>query len=84
MDLITDVGTNVEIAAFGIGFLLKIAFGLLLILYIAYSFFLALRVRILADTVKTPWNKTLQRLAFFHLYAVILVGLTALSLIVMA
>jgi predicted PurR-regulated permease PerM len=84
MDLITDFGTNIDTMVFSIGFFLKIAFGLLFILYIAYSFFLALRVRILADTVVTPWNKTLERLAFFHLYAVILIGLLALSLIVMA
>jgi hypothetical protein len=84
MDLITEAGIEPTGIVFGFSFLFKIVFGLMLILYIAYSYFLALRVRILADSVKTPWNKRLQRLAFFHLYAVIVVGLLALLLIVVA
>jgi hypothetical protein len=41
MDLIPDVGTNIDTMAIGIGFLLKVAFGLLFIFYIAYSYFLS-------------------------------------------
>lgn len=84
MDLVTDAGVGATGWAFGFGFLFKIVFAVLLILYIAYSFFLALRVRILADTIRTPSNKSLERLAFFHLYAVIVVGLIALFLIIIA
>lgn len=84
MDLAQEVGVNGGEMIFGFAFLFKIVFAMLLILYIAYSFFLALRVRILADTVKTPWNKFLNRLAFFHLYAVIVVGSLALFFIIIA
>ncbi len=84
MDLITDAGIGPTGIVFGFSFLFKIIFSVLLILYIAYSFFLALRVRILADTVKTPSNSSLKRLAFFHLYAVIVIGFIALFLIIIA
>ncbi len=84
MDLVTEAGIGPAGAFFGFSFLFKIVFALLLILYISYSFFLALRVRILADTVRTPWNEFLKRLAFFHLYAVIVVGSLALFLIMIA
>lgn len=84
MDLAQEVGVNGGGMIFGFAFLFKIVFAMLLILYIAYSFFLALRVRILADTVTTPWNKFLKRLAFFHLYAVIVVGSLALFFIIIA
>lgn len=84
MDLVTEAGIGPSGFAFGFSFIFKILFSFLLILYIAYSFFLALRVRILADTVRTPWNDTLKRLAFFHLYAVIVVGTLALFLIMIA
>ncbi len=84
MDLVTDAGVGPAAGFFGFSFLFKIVFSLLLILYITYSSFLALRVRILADTVRTPWNDTIKRLAFFHLYAVIVVGSLALFLIMIA
>jgi len=83
MDLV-GVGMDSSTAILGFGFLFKILFAALLILYIIYSYFLALRIRILADSVRTPWNESLRRLAFFHLYAVIVVGLLALLLIVVA
>ena len=78
------MGIDSNTSILGFGFLFKILFAALLILYITYSYFLALRIRILADSVRTPWNKSLRRLAFFHLYAVIVVGLLALLLIVVA
>ncbi len=81
MDLIAGNDTAIN---FGFDYLFKIAFSMLLLLYILYSYFLALRVKILADTVRTPWNASLQRLAFSHLYVVILVGLLALFFIVLA
>jgi len=84
MDIIGGGEINEGIITFGFAFLFKIAFSILFLLYIAYSYFLALRIRILTDTVRTPWNKTLERLAFFHLYAVILIGLLALFFIVIA
>jgi len=84
MDLVTQVGVETPGIAFGFAFIFKIIFSLLLILYIAYSFFLALRVRILADTVRTPSNNSLRKLAFFHLYAVIIVGSIALFFIIIA
>ncbi len=84
MDIIGGSGIDGTAINLGFGFLFKIAFSILFLLYIAYSYFLALRVKILIDTVKTPWNKYLKRLAFFHLYAVILIGLLALLFIVIA
>ena len=84
MDLIGNGALDGTVINIGFAFLFKIAFSILLLLYIAYSYFLALRVKILADTVRTPWNKSLERLAFFHLYAVILIGLLALFFIVIA
>ena len=84
MDLVTEVGVDAPGMVFGFAFLFKIVFAFLTILYIAYSFFLALRVRIIADTVRTPSNKSLERLAFFHLYAVIVIGLIALFFIIIA
>ncbi len=84
MDLVPGGEINDAVITFGFAFLFKIAFSVLLLLYIIYSYFLALSIRILADTVKTPQNKYLQRLAFFHLYVVILVGLLSLFLIVVA
>ncbi len=84
MDLIGNGGIDTTVINIGFAFLFKIAFSVLLLLYVAYSYFLALRIRILADTVRTPWNKSLQRLAFFHFYAVILIGLLALFFIVIA
>jgi|GEM_PF-3921556 len=84
MDILGEVGTNEAALSFGLGSLFKVVFTLLFILYVAYSFFLALRIRILSNTISTPWNKTLRRLAFFHLYAVIVGGGVALFLILIA
>ncbi len=84
MDLVTQAGIEGSSFIFDFSFLFKIMFSLLLILYIAYSLFLSLRVRILVDTIRTPWNKSLERLAFLHLYAVIVVGLLALFFIIIA
>ncbi len=84
MDFVADAGVGTTGLVFGFGFLFKIVFALLLILYILYSVFLSLRIRILTDTVKTPSNGSLKRLAFFHLYAVIVVGLLALFFIIIA
>jgi hypothetical protein len=84
MDLITNAGIEKTSLVFGFAFIFKILFAFVLILYIAYSFFLALRIRILVDTVRTPWNAYLKRLAFFHLYAVIVIGSVALFLIMIA
>ena len=84
MDLLGEVGTNGAVMSFGLGSIFKVVFTLLFVLYVSYSFFLALRIRILSNTVQTPWNKTLRRLAFFHLYAVIVGGGVALFFIFVA
>ena len=84
MDLITDTGIGTTGIDFSFGFVFKFAFTILFFLYVIYSYLLASRVKILADTVRTPWNKSLERVAFFHLYAVIVVGLFAVFLIVIA
>jgi len=84
MDLISETGTNIPLIAFNIGSMFKLLFSFVFILYAAYSFFLALRIKILVQTAYTPWNKFLKRLAFLHLYAVIIVGGVSLFLIIIA
>jgi hypothetical protein len=84
MDLIGETGPNIPFITFNIGSVFKIVFSFLFILYVAYSFFLALRIKILVQTVFTPWNTFIKRLAFLHLYAVIIVGGLSLFLIIIA
>lgn len=85
MDFISGIGASeVNMVGFGFGFILKLIFVILFGMYIFYSFFLALRIRILSDTVQTASNSLLKRLAFLHLYAVILIGLLAMALIILA
>ncbi len=85
MDFVTETSLiDTQFLTFGITSLLKFVFSFLLILYVIYSLFLALRVRILVDSIRTPWNPFLRKLAFFHLYAVIICGGVALLLIIMA
>ena len=83
MDFISGI-TTPSIGNFGFSFLFKILFACLFAFYALYSFFLTLRVRILADTVSTPLNKKILLLSYAHVGMVLIGGFIALMLILMA
>ncbi|MCC7290354.1 hypothetical protein IT417_03845 [bacterium] len=77
MDFLEGIGT-IELGSSGVADILKLLFLVLVIGYLIYVFLLILRVRILADTVKTPNNNTSKLFS----YALLLVGIVGSALAV--
>lgn len=69
---------------FTLGFVLKIIGFVIIIGYFIYAFLLSLRVKILADTVTTPFNGTMKFLSLMHIGMAVVGGLIAMGLILLA
>ena len=78
MDILGGINT-IEFTTGSVAGILKLLFIVVAIGYLVYVFLLTLRVRILADTVNTPNNKTTKVTSYLHL--IISIVVTALSVI---
>lgn len=78
-DFLNNLGGSSSILSFDILSLLKLPIILVLIGNILFSLLLFLRVRILADTFKTPQNKIVKTIILLYML-IVLVG-TLLSLL---
>ncbi len=67
-----------------LGFVLKLLGAVILLGYFVYAILLSLRVRILADTVRTPFNGTMRFLSALHVILALIGGVVALLLILVA
>lgn len=67
-----------------IGLMLKLVGAVILTGYFIYSILLSLRVRILADSVKTPFNGTMRFLSTLHVIMVLIGGAISILLILVA
>ena len=83
MDFINGI-TSPSLGDFGIGIIFKVLFFVIFIGYVFYSLFLTLRVRILAETVATPVNAKVLFLTYLHMVVVLIGGILALMLILIA
>lgn len=68
----------------GLNFVFKVLFFVILVGYVLYAFLLLLRVRILADTVKTPQNKLIHLIASGHLALSLIGSFLAMILVLLA
>lgn len=66
MDLFNGI-TTIEFGNGGVTWIIKLLFLVLATGYLLYVFLFTLRVRILADTVKTPNNGVARLLLYTHL-----------------
>ncbi|MCA9376989.1 hypothetical protein H6763_03055 [Candidatus Nomurabacteria bacterium] len=77
-------GPTPSVSFLGINFVFKLLFFVLLVGYILYSFLLLLRVRILADTIKTPHSGKVMFATTIHLLISLIGGFLAMILILLA
>jgi len=67
-----------------LAWILKVLFFVLIFGYIFFAFLLTFRVRILADTVHTSFNKVVRVASVLHLIIALIGGILALAIILMA
>lgn len=80
MDFLEGIST----IDFGIGSvtgIIKLLFLVVIFGYLVYVFLLTMRVRILADTIKTPSNLTAKLISYIHLFVAVVGSLLAVILI---
>jgi uncharacterized membrane protein YfcA len=82
MNFLDGIST-IELGIGGLDGILKLLFFVLIFGYIIYVFLLTLRVRILADTVKTPNNNTTKIASYIHLLLAIVGSAVAVILILL-
>lgn len=68
----------------GLAWVVKVLFFILIFGYIFFAFLLTFRVRILADTVNTSFNKVVRAVSVLHLIVALIGGILALAIILMA
>lgn len=62
----------------------KVLFFVIIFGYIFFAFLLTFRVRILADTVNTPFNKVVRAYSVIHLVIALIGGILVLAIILLA
>ena len=82
MDVLNNLNT-IQLTFLGAAGILKALFLVVIFGYVIYAILLTLRIRILADTVKTPSNKTARVLAYLHLLVAVIGGFFAVILILL-
>jgi TRAP-type C4-dicarboxylate transport system permease small subunit len=82
MDILNNINT-MQITFWGASGILKALFLVVIFGYVIYTILLTLRVRILADTVKTPSNKIARILAYLHLLIAVVGSFFAVILILL-
>lgn len=82
MEILGEMG-QFDLDIFGIGGILKLLFLVVIVGYVIYVLLLTLRVRILADTVKTPTNETARMLSYLHLFLAVIGSFLAVVLILL-
>lgn len=82
MNFLDGIST-VEFGAGSVAGIIKLLFLVITFGYIVYVFLLTLRVRILADTVKTPSNATAKLISYIHLFIGVVGSLLAVILILL-
>jgi hypothetical protein len=87
MDFVGDIlggSTQPPAPGVGINFIFKLLFFVVIVFYILYAFLLALRVRILADTVDTKFNYIAKAVTYIHLIVVLIGSFLALIVLLLA
>ena len=82
MDILNNLNT-LNLTFWGAAGIFKALFLVVIFGYVIYVVLLTLRVRILADTVKTPSNKAARILAYIHLLIAIVGSFFAVILILL-
>ena len=82
-DFLNNLGGSSSILSFDILSLLKLPIILVLIGNILFSLLLFLRVRILADTFKTPQNKIVKIVTLLYIAIVLLGSLLSLMFVIL-
>lgn len=82
MNFLEGIGT-IEFGASSVAGIIKILFLVVAIGYLIYVFLLTMRVRILADTVKTPSNGTAKLVSYAHLIFAVIGSALAVILILL-
>ena len=73
-----------DLGFFGVNFVFKTLFFIVVLFYVLYSFLMLLRVRILSDTVETPYNRIVQLIVLGNLILALVGGFLAMMLILPA
>lgn len=83
MDYVNELNqTGVEVL--DINFAYKLLFFILILGYLFYAFMLTVRVRILSETVKAPYNNFAVTISYIHMIVAIIGGFLALLVILLA
>lgn len=77
-EILSNLGPSSEMISFSILSLLKLPLLLLLIGNVLFSILLFLRVRILADTFKSPQNKIVKTVVLIYMFIVLIISLLSL------
>lgn len=84
MDYLDGINTIQSTGSLGFNIIFQLLFFVIIVGYVFYAFLLLLRVRILADTVKTRFNKRATALTFAHLVIALVGSFLALILVLLA
>lgn len=83
-ELINNIGYSSNTFSFNLASLLIIPLVFALLGTIIFSALLFLRIRILADTFKTPQNKTVRKIISAHMVIVVVATLLSLLFVIIA
>ena len=83
-EILQNLGANMNTFSFNLVSLLKIPFLFILVGNILFTLLLFLRVRILADTFKSPSNKKVKLLILFHITVVVIGSLLSLLFVILS
>lgn len=83
-EILNNLGANMNTFSFNLVSLLKIPFLVILVGNILFTLLLFLRVRILADTFKSPNNKKVKLLILFHITVVVIGSLLSLLFVILS
>lgn len=83
MDYVNQLNqTGVEVL--NLNFAFSCLFFVLIFGYVLYAFLLAVRVRILSETIRTPYNNLAVTLSYVHMLIALVGGFLALLVILLA
>ncbi|WKZ30709.1 MAG: hypothetical protein QY318_02575 [Candidatus Dojkabacteria bacterium] len=74
--------TGVEVLSLNFAF--QCLFFVLIVGYLFYAFMLTVRVRILSETIKAPYNNLAVTISYIHLLVALIGGFLALLVILLA
>jgi hypothetical protein len=79
-----DVYNNNSLAIFDLSGIFKLLFFVVIVCYLVYAVLMALRIRILSETLTTPFNKYIAIMSFVHVTVGFVGSLLALVIILLS